>query len=169
MAYSVVPKTKRDGKIELIDGTGSPVILEVAYEDGNFSFSQPNEFSELVVMDRGNFSAIRKQDQQAITGSFSFHFREFTDTLELGSIRDFINQSGAYTLNNSTGGAGVPYVEHYCIDLRYTAEGTDFGDAADHTVTLSKCVCSLDFAEGDPSAFTLNFTCYGGSVVTGPV
>lgn len=169
MAYSVVPKTKRDGKIELIDGTGSPVILEVAYEDGNFSFSEPNEFSELVVMDRGNFSAIRKQDQQAITGSFSFHFRQFTDGAEAGSVRDFINKSGNYSANISTGGAGVPYVEHYCIDFRYTAEGTDFGDDADHTVTLSKCVCSLDFAEGDPSAFTLNFTCYGGSVVTGPV
>ena len=34
MAYSVVPKTKWDGKIELIDGTGVPVTLEVAYEDG---------------------------------------------------------------------------------------------------------------------------------------
>ena len=39
MAYSNIPKTKRDGKIELIDGTGSPVTLEVAFEDGNFSFS----------------------------------------------------------------------------------------------------------------------------------
>ena len=169
MAYSVVPKTKRDGKIELIDGTGVPVTLEVAYEDGNFSFSEPNEFSELVVMDRGNFAAIRKQDQQAITGSFSFHFRQFTDGSEAGSVRDFIAKSGFYSGNISTGGTGVPYVEHYCIDIKYTAEGTDFGDDADHTVTLSKCVCSLDFAEGDPSAFTLNFTCYGGPSVTGPV
>ena len=55
MAYSTVPKTKRDGKIELVDGTGSPVILEIAYEDGNFSFSEPNEFSELVVMTVGTF------------------------------------------------------------------------------------------------------------------
>ena len=46
MAYSNIPKTKRDGKIELIDGTGSPVTLEVAFEDGNFSFSQPQQFSE---------------------------------------------------------------------------------------------------------------------------
>lgn len=168
MAYSVVPKTKRDGKIELIDGTGVPVTLEVAYEDGNFSFSQPNQFSELVVMDRGNFSAIRKQDEQVITGSFSFHFRQFTDGSEAGSVRDFIQKVGNYSANISTGGTGVPYVEHYCIDIKYTAEGTDFGDDADHTVTLSKCVCSLDFAEGDPSAFTLNFNCYGGATVTGP-
>ena len=73
MAYSVVPKTKRDGVITLKDG--GAVTLDVAFEDGNFSFSQPQQFSELVVMDRGNFSAIRKQDEQAITGSFAFHFR----------------------------------------------------------------------------------------------
>lgn len=168
MAYSTIPKTKRDGKIELRDGTGSPVVLEIAYEEGNFSFSQPNEFSELVVMDRGNFSTVRKQDQQSITGSFSFYFRQFTDGSEAGSVRDFINKVGNYASNISTGTTGVPYVEHYCIDIIYTAEGTDFGDDADHTVTLSKCVCNLDFSEGDPSAFSLSFTCYGGASVTGP-
>ena len=166
MAYSTVPKTKRDGKIELKDGTAvTPVVLEIAYEDGNFSVSQPQQFSELVIMDRGNFSAVRKQDEQTITGSFSFHFRQFTDASNVGSVRDFINKSGAYSSNVSTGTSGVPYVEHYTIDIIYTAEGTDFGDDQDTSITLSKCVCSLDFAEGDPSAFTLNFTCYGGAVV----
>ena len=168
MAYSTVPKTKRDGVIQLRDGTGSPVTLDVAFEDGNFSFSQPQQFSELVIMDRGSFSAIRRQDEQAITGSFSFHFRQFADSGEAGSVRDFINKSGFYSGNISTGTAGTPFVEHYCVDIRYTAEGTDFGDDADHQVTLSKCVASLDFAEGDPSAFTLNFTAYGGAVVSGP-
>lgn len=168
MAYSVVPKTKRDGKIELLDGSGVPVTLEVAYEDGNFSFSQPQRFSELVVMDRGNFAAIRKQDEQAITGSFTFHFRQFTDGSEAGSVRDFINQSGNYSGNVSTGLVGVPYIQHFAVDIKYTAEGTDFGDDADHSVTLSKCVCTLDFSEGDPSSFTLNFNCYGGISATGP-
>lgn len=168
MAYSVVPKTKRDGVIQLRDGTGVPVTLDVAFEDGNLTFSQPQQFSELVVMDRGSFSAVRRQDEQAITGSFSFHFRQFADSSEAGSVRDFINKTGFYSSNISTGGTGTPFVEHYCIDIRYTAEGTDFGDDADHQVTISKCVCSLDFSEGDPSTFTLNFTAYGGAVVSGP-
>jgi len=168
VAYSVVPKTKRDGVIQLRDGTGVPVTLDVAFEDGNLTFSQPQQFSELVVMDRGSFSAVRRQDEQAITGSFSFHFRQFADSSEAGSVRDFINKSGFYSSNISTGGTGTPFVEHYCIDIRYTAEGTDFGDDADHQVTISKAVCSLDFSEGDPSTFTLNFTAYGGAVVSGP-
>ena len=120
-------------------------------------------------MDRGTTTTVRKQDQQAVTGSFNFYFRQFTDGSEPGSIRDFINGMGDYAANISTGTAGTPYVEHFCVDIKYTAEGTDFGDDADHTVTLPKCVASLDFSEGDPSAFTLNFTCYGDPVVTGPV
>jgi hypothetical protein len=164
MAYSTIPKTKRDGVITLLDGTGTPVTLEVAYEDGNFTFSDPQQFSELVVMDRGNFAAIRKQDEQAKTGSFSFHFRQFTDASEAGSIRDFISQSGFYNGNISTGLTGTPFVEHYTIDIKYVADSPDLAEA-DHEVTLSKCICSLDFSEGDPSAFTLNFTCYGGLTV----
>ena len=169
MAYSTVPKTKRDGTIQLRDGTGSPVTLDIAYEEGNFSFSEPNEFSELVIMDRGTISTVRKQDQSVITGSFSAYFRQFSDSGEAGSMRDFINKSGFYSGNVSTGTTGTPYVEHFCIDIRYQVEGTDLGDDADHTVTLSKCVVSsLDFSEGDPSAFALSFTCYGGATVSGP-
>jgi hypothetical protein len=165
MAYSTIPKTKRDGVITLLDGTSvTPVELEVAYEDGNFTFSDPQQFSELVVMDRGNFAAIRKQDEQAKSGSFSFHFRQFTDAAEAGSVRDFINQAGNYSGNVSTGLTGTPYVEHYTIDIKYTADSPDAAEA-DHVVTLSKCICSLDFSEGDPSSFTLNFTCYGGLTV----
>ena len=165
MAYSVIPKTKRDGTITLLDGTGTPVTLDVAYEDGNFTFSDPQQFSELVVMDRGNFAAVRKQDEQAKTGSFSFHFRQFTDGVNAGSVRDFINASGAYSGNVSTGLSGVPFIEHYTIDIKYTADSPDTGEA-DHVVTLAKCICSLDFSEGDPSSFTLNFTCYGGVTVS---
>lgn len=165
MAYSVVPKTKRDGVITLLDGTTPAAIeLDIAYEDGNFTFSQPTQYTELVIMDRGNFAAVRKQDEQAITGSFSFHFRQFTDA-GVGSVRDFINKTGGYSANVSTGSTGVPYIEFHCVNIKYTAEGTDLGDAKDHTATLAKCVCSLDFAEGDPSSWTLNFTCYGGVTV----
>ena len=169
MAYSTVPKTKRDGKITLQDGTGSPVTLDIAYEDGNFTWSQPNKYSELVIMDRGDISTVRKQDEQTQSGSFSFYFRQFSDASEAGSVRDFINKSGHYAANISTGGVGTPYIEHYCIDIKYSCEGTDFGDDSDHSVTLSKCVVSsFDFAEGDPSAWTLSFTCYGGAAVSGP-
>ena len=166
MAYSSVPKTKRDGKIELRDGsTPTPVVLGMHTKMVIFPFLNRSNLAKFGSNGSWNFSTIRKQDEQAITGSFAFHFRQFTDTVDAGSVRDFINQTGSYNANVSTGTSGVPYVEHYCIDIIYTAEGTNFGDDNDHSVTLSKCVCSLDFSEGDPSSFTLNFTCYGGATV----
>ena len=33
MAYSTIPKTRRDGVITLKDGTGTPVTLAVSYEE----------------------------------------------------------------------------------------------------------------------------------------
>jgi len=166
MAYSTVPKVKRDGKIVLSDGTGSPVTLEVAYEDGNFSADFPSLQSSLVVYDRGSLSAVRKQDDQFITASFSANMREFTDATA-GSIVDFCNKTNAYSGNLSAATGTLPYIEQYCIDIVFTVEGTDHGDLKDHTATYSKCIPdSISFSEGDPSSFTISFTGYGGVVYT---
>ena len=165
MAYSTIPKVRRDGTIILNDGTGSPITLTVAYEEGNFSFDVPVE-DQTVIRDRSVIAAVRKGDEQPITGSFSFFFRAFTDAA-VGGVRDFITKTGAYSGNTSTGATGTPYVEHYCVDIKFQVEGTDLGDSADHSATLSRCVCSLSFAEGDPDTYSLSFTCYGGVVYTG--
>ena len=163
MAYSVVPKTRRDGEIELIDGTGPAVTLIVSYEEGNLSIDVPSAYSTLMTRDRGDISSVRKQEQNVITGSFSFNLRQFTDTGLAGSIIDFINKTGFYNQNESTGSTGTPYIEQFCIDIKYTVEGTDHGDPADSVATLTKCeINSYAIAEGDPTTVTLNFTCYGG-------
>jgi len=168
MAYSTVPKAKKDGQIVFSDGTTpTAVTLEVAYEEGNFTFDKPVR-DEIVVRDRGTITTVRQGDEQPITGSFNFYMREFTDTANAGSIQDFINKTGNYASNVSTGEGGAVYVEHHSVDMVYTVEGTDFNDDADHVATFSKCVCVLSFAEGDPNAFTLNFTCYGGVSFSGP-
>lgn len=170
MAYSVVPKTRRDGTIKLIDGTTpTPVELTVAYEEGNLSFDIPDAYSSLVIRDRGDISAVRNQDQSIITGTFSFNLRQFTDGAEAGSVIDFIDKDGNYSSNVSTGSTGTPYIEMYAINIQYDVEGTDHGDDADHSCTLSKCVVdSYSVAEGDPTNVTINFSCYGGYTYTGP-
>jgi len=160
MAYSTIPKVRRDGTLVLKDGTGTPVTLTVAYEEGNFSFDVPLD-AQTVIRDRSLIVAVRKGDEEPISGSFSFYFRAFSSS-DAGGVRDFISGSNAYSSNVSTGGTGSPYVEHFAVDMQFTVEGTDLGDAADHVATFSKCVCSMSFAEGDPDTWTLNFTCYGG-------
>ena len=168
MAYSIVPKAKKDGKITFQDATGTPVTLEVAYEEGNFSFEKPVR-DEIIVRDRGTITTVRMADEQPITGSFNFYMREFTDAVNAGSIQDFITGTGFYNANVSTGTSAGVYVEHYAVDIEYEVEGTAFNDGADHKATFSKAVCVLSFAEGDPNAYTLNFTVYGGVSFTGPV
>jgi hypothetical protein len=161
MAYSTLPKTRRDGVITLKDGTGSPVTLEVAYEEGNLTFDTPKA-AQTVIRDRGTISTVRKgDDEPTASGSFSAYFRQFTDGSEAGSILDFINKTGSYTSNVSTGSSGTPFVEFYCIDLEYQVDATSLGDDAATSATLTKCVCTASFTEGDPSSFTINFTSYG--------
>lgn len=162
MAFSTLPKTRRDGVITLKDATGTPVTLQIAYEEGNLTFDTPKA-AQTVIRDRGTISTVRKgDDEPAASGSFSAYFRQFTDGSELGSILDFINKSGAYAANVSTGTSGTPFVEFYCVDIEYQVDATSLGDDTTHTATLEACVVTASFTEGDPSSFTLNFTCYQG-------
>ena len=166
MAFSTLPKTRRDGVITLKDGTGTPITLEIAYEEGNLTFDTPKA-AQTVIRDRGAITTVRKgDDEPAASGSFSAFFRQFTDGAEAGSILDFINNTGNYHTNNSTGATGVPFVEFYCIDIEYQGDATALGDDAATTATLSKCVCTASFTEGDPSSFTINFTSYGAIAYT---
>jgi len=168
MAYSVIPKMRRDGKITLKDGTGSPVTLEISFETGDMTFT-PTKPAQTIIRDRHQISNIRRGDEEAsASGSFSLYMREFTDSAQAGSALDFVNQTGFYSSNVSTGATGTPRIEEYCIDIEYTVEGTDNGDDADHVATLTKCICDVVFTEGDPSTLQINFVCFGSVTYTGP-
>lgn len=162
MAYSSIPKTRRDGSLTLRDGTGTPVELSIEFEEGAFSMDTPKD-AQTIIRDRSVIAAVRRGDSEpSASGSFTAYFRQFTDGAEAGSILDFINQTGHYSGNVSTGSSGTPFVEFYCIDIEYIANAMSIGDDSKHLATLSKCVCTASFSEGDPSQFTISFTCYGG-------
>ena len=168
MGYSTVPKMRRDGKITLKDGTGTPVTLEVAYEEGNFTFT-PTKAAQVIIRDRHSITNVRRGDEEpAASGSFSIFLREFTDSTNLGCVLDFVNKTGGYAANVSSGASGTPQIEEYCIDIEYEIEGTDLGDDADHKATISKCICDVVFTEGDPSTLAINFVSFGSLTYTGP-
>jgi len=164
MSYSVIPKIRRDGKLTLMD-SGATNTLEIAYEDGNFSFNGlPTKEAQTIIRDRGVLTNIRKGDSEApSSGSFSVHFRQFTSSTA-GSVLDFVNKTGAYSGNTSTGDTGTPRVEFYTIDIKYEVDGAPDGlTSTDHSATLSKCVVTgASITEGDPTALNLEFVCYGG-------
>lgn len=168
MAYSTIPKVRRDGKITLKDGSGVAVTLEVQYEEGNLSFDLAKPADQTVIRDRGSIVTVRKgDDQPAATGSFSAFMRQFTSS-SAGSILDFVNATGAYASNEGVARhdkGRIPVLEEYAIDISFMVEGSDFGDTdGDHEVVLKSCICTASFSEGDPSTFTINFTSYQAPV-----
>lgn len=162
MAYSTVPKVRRDGTITLLDSGGTNSLV-VAYEEGNLTFDLTKS-DQTVLRDRGVISTVRKGDDQPIaTGSFTAYMRQFTSATA-GSIIDFINKTGSYATNVSVAASGsgrTVFIEHYAIDIQFDVAGTAFGDDdGDHQALLKSAVCTVSFSEGDPSAFSISFTAY---------
>ena len=81
-----------------------------------------------------------------------------------GTALEFLTQQGAYSANVSTLGAGRPYAVHVTLDI----EGTDFGDAADISITANDChVSDIGLSEGQPS--TLSFSAEVLGAISGDV
>ena len=164
MAYSTAPKVRRDGKITLKDGTSpTPISLEVAYEEGNFSFDQTKS-DRIVIRDRGSIGSVRRGDAQPITGSVTIHMRQFTSA-SAGSVLDFINKTGSYSANLSSDSSVA--TDEYSINIVFEVDGDAVGDDdGDTTATFDTCICTASFAEGDPNQITINFECYNGVTYT---
>jgi len=160
MAFSSIPKMRKDGTLTLLDNAGANT-LEIAYEEGNFTFT-PTKRQQVVLRDRGAITTVRKGDEDPIaTGSFTVHFRQWTSG-DAGGVIDFVNKTGHYASNVSTGSSGTPYIEEYCIDIKYEVDGTAVGDDnSTYTATISKAVCNISFTEGDASTINIEFTAYG--------
>jgi len=164
MAESTVVKVRRDGTLTLSDGTGTPVTYTVAYENGDVSFDGGSKADRIVIRDRGTIVGLRKGDDPVTSLSFSVHMREFSDATS-GSLIDFLDKTGSYNGNTSTGGVGY---EQYLIDIAFQVEGTSHGDANDHLATASKCLATWSFSEGDPDSISVTAEIHGGIVYTEP-
>lgn len=160
MALSTVVKNFTDGSISLIDNAA--LTLVVQFTDGDFSADgfqeQMNEVSAYEA--RGALTSLRHTTRKYITFSFSAQTTQFTNATAY--LTDALLRNGAWAAAVSTGGASA---DVYTLDVKFTMEGTNFGDSADHTFTLEDCQMSIAFAEGDPNKFTISGTCYGA--VTG--
>jgi hypothetical protein len=160
MALSTVIKNFTDGSITIKDGTGTPLEITVALDEGNFTMSGlAAQLSEVAAYEsRGSFSGLRHTTRTYPSGSFSAKVAEFSED-STGTLADAILKQGTvWAAAVSTSGASA---DVYTVDLVFAMEGTDHGDSADATVTLEDCYCTIDFAEGDPNTFTITFTCYG--------
>ena len=158
MAASTVVKVRRDGKIRLQDGAGSPVTLEIDYEDGNFSADLLGaDADRIVIRDRGSIVGLRSGDDQVGSLSFSVHMREFSNQ-GAATLIDFCNGTAAGSALTSTGGSGfTPFLCTVMMDI----EGTDHGDNADGACIFNKVLLTADFSEGDPNVINVSGEVYG--------
>lgn len=165
MAISTVVKNFRDGTIVINDGTSpTPLTLTVQFEAGDFSISGLNQGNYEITkyLDRGDLGSIRKTNRSFPTGSFTAHMTDLSDGTDR-LLWDAVNKTGAWASAVSTLGANA---DVFALQIVLSVEGTNFGDSTDHTLTLGNCHCSIDFAEGDPNSFTLNFEVLGTIAAT---
>lgn len=162
MPISSKPKNHRDGTITLSDGSGSPITLTVQYEAGDFSIDNVMQSQTEVetYLDRGSFHNVRKTNFAPATFTFTATMTDLSDATNQ-CLWDAVNKKGAFASGVSRGDTDV-----WLLLVGLTIEGTDFGDAADHTLTLDKCHMTIAFAEGSPNTFTINGTVYGDITAT---
>lgn len=157
MAESTIVKTKRDGTIKFSD-LGASNEYTVAYEAGDLTIDIPGP-TVTNSLDRGIMGAtpsLRYGDDQPMTGSFTAQLRDISDATDQ-TLFELIAKSGAIGGWTSTLGANA---EVAAVTLTFTIEGTDHGDAADHTVVCNHCVVTGGISEGDPSTISISFTSY---------
>lgn len=164
MAASTVIKNFRDATVVFADGTTpTPLSLTLTLESGDFALSGLNQGNTeaTTYLDRGELGSVRLTSRTFPSFTVSCHMADLSDATDK-LIWDAVNKTGAFASAVST----ISGSDVYGLKVTLTIEGTNFGDAADHTIVLNGCHCSIDFAEGDPNSFTINGTVYGTITAT---
>ena len=158
MAISTIVKTKRDGTLQFADNADANTFT-VAYEAGDLNITIPG-IGVNNYLDRGSITgtpSVRFTDDQPMTGSFTAYLRDFSDAAYATLVELMTNTGQVGSTWVSTLGANA---EVKTFTLTWTVEGTDHGDAADHTLVASHCYITGSIAEGDPDTITINFTSF---------
>lgn len=149
MSQSSVIKNFRDGTIVGKDATGTPITHTFTYDPGDVAVAGlgADMYEILKYLVRGELASVRKGNRRFGTVSFTAYQTDMTE----GPMA-LIMKSGTFSSGVSTLGANA---DVWAFTLTFTIEGTAFGDAHDHIITMTDCVGTADFAEGDPNAFKI--------------
>jgi len=164
MAASTIVKTNADGTISIKDGTGTPVVFTSAFSQGDLTVDGITQAQRVVTPyeARGVFKGARLGARAYPSGSFTCMLTDVSDGTDTTLI-DFVLQQNAYSGNISTGATSG---DAYLVTITLTIEGTDHGDAGDHTIEMANCHCTLAVAEGEPNTVSVAFTVYGSVTMT---
>jgi hypothetical protein len=164
MPASTVIKNFRDGTIIFADGTTpTPLSVTLSLESGDFSLTGLSQLNTeaTTYLDRGELGSVRLTSRSFPSFSVSCHMADLSDATDK-LIWDAVNKTGAFSAALST----ITGSDVYGLKITLTIEGTNFGDAADHTIVMNGCHCMIDFSEGDPNSFSISGTVYGAITTT---
>lgn len=136
-----------DGQITASDDGGNSAVLSCATGDFTLSGVFPNGKAAVTADTRSSFCGLRQGERVPITGSFSVFASDPEDTFAAiadGTVAGFTSTTAAVG-------------DLVCVDLEI--DNTYSGET--RKLLLDDCHLTRDFAEGNPSTFTYNFTCYG--------
>ena len=160
MAESTITKTKRDGTITIEDGTTpTPLSYTVAFEAGDLALTIAGRTVNLF-LDRGEITdppQIRYGDDQPMTLAFTAQLRDVSDATDV-TLPAILMDTGI--VGSTWVGRGGSTREVKTFKITWTIEGTDHGDAADHTIECDYCYITGSINEGDPSTVSLSITSY---------
>jgi hypothetical protein len=144
---STYVKNNTMGRVTLLDGTGTPITLDLSYERGDLSIDGLRaRLNEVVKMTaRGRLVSVAYGERMFPTLSFTAWLPNVVGATAVapGAMAEFMTGLGAYAGNVSTLGVNRPYTG----DLRWTIEGTVFSDSADEQVTAEDVMFSFGLTE----------------------
>lgn len=165
MALVQNPQLHTNGKLELINGTGT--VYECITDDGDFKAGGlGRRFNARVpVSRRGRHMGSGYGERRYPQLTFTEKILQQTAASAPGSIRDFITGTGPYAAEVGVNGAGFPYT----INVRHTAEVSNYGGVDDVNVWNDVDFNAYDFAEGEPNTNSLTGDVQGTHTLNGVV
>lgn len=153
---SNIPKVGRDGTVLFYDNSGAAGAntFTASYVRGDVSVNAGAKAEFIDVFVRGKWKATRKGNDPIYEGSFSMPLLQFTNgTNEV--IVDVLDNTGAV---NGVWVKHLSTIEHWNVGMRFTVEGTDHGDAADHYIDFSGCILTWEVGESPNGETSINVT-----------
>lgn len=154
---STQPKNFAGGVLRFSDGTGTPVTLTGQMFEGDYSLEglgqDLNEdqifTSRTLVIGLG----VGAPSIPQLSISCKWGNVVGSNNTAPGTVTEFVTGKGSYSANVSTLGAN----RRMCVDVRWTIEGTGWGDSADETVDCEDVRFGFgitESAEANKLAFT---------------
>ena len=113
MAAGTVAYVKHDLTITLLDGTGTPIDLELIYADKSFSCDRlVNLFEEIAIYAGQTYLGSRNGAPLPINGTFSTYMTALTSaatTATDAAVHDFAARTAGFSANLNAGTSGYDY------------------------------------------------------------